>query len=52
MYPLSTLLVELYVAGLEMVNASSREHDFSDLFRGLAPSPARWSWEFQYLSPV
>jgi len=39
MYPLRTLLVELYVAGLEMVNAPSREHDSSDLFRGLAPSP-------------
>jgi hypothetical protein len=37
MYPLSTLLLELYVAGLEMVNALSREHDSSDLFRGLAP---------------
>src|SRR5260370_40845516 len=38
MYPLSTLLLELYVADLEMVNASSREHDSSDLFRRLAPS--------------
>jgi hypothetical protein len=38
MNPLSTLLLELYVAGLEMVNASSREHDSSDLFRGLVPS--------------
>ena len=37
MYPLSTLLLELYVAGLEMVNVLSREHDSSDLFRGLAP---------------
>lgn len=47
MYPLSTLLLELYVAGLEMINASSREHDSSDLFRGLAPSlRAMVLWDF------
>ncbi len=47
MYPLSTLLLELYVADLEMVNASSREHDSSDLFRGLAPSlRAMVLWDF------
>src|SRR5260370_40737424 len=47
MYPLSTLPLELHVAGLEMVNASSREPDSSDLFRGLAPSPcAMVLWNF------
>ena len=47
MYPLSTPSLELYVAGLEMVNASSREHDSSVLFRGLAPSLcAMVLWDF------
>jgi len=47
MHPLSTPRLELYVAGLEMVNASSREHDSSDLFRGLAPSlRAMVLWDF------
>ena len=47
MYPLSTPRLELYVAGLEMVNASSREHDSSDPFRGLAPSlRAMVLWDF------
>ena len=47
MYPLSTPRLELHVAGLEMVNASSREHDSSDLFRGLAPSlRAMVLWDF------
>jgi len=45
MYPLSTLLLELYVAWLERVNASSRERDSSDLFRGLA-GRAMVLWDF------
>jgi hypothetical protein len=43
MYPLSTPRLELYVAGLEMVNASSREHNCdskSDSLQALAISPS------------
>lgn len=38
MCPLCAPRLELYVAGLEMFNASRREHDSSDLFRRLVPS--------------
>jgi hypothetical protein len=47
MCPLSAPRLKFHVARLEIVNASWREPDSSDLFRGLAPSlRAMVLWDF------
>ena len=47
MCPLSAPRLKFHVARLEIVNASWREPDSSDLFRGLAPSlRAMFLWDF------